>query len=100
MSTMCGCGHDMERHNDIPDGNVQGWFGGNCRMCKCEAFARVAKTGSVYMGMDMCDKHSYTFIKDWGCPHCYKEDFDKKRKEVEPPSEGDVNDYDLRHLNS
>lgn len=110
MSTMCGCGHDMERHNDDGSGSMTGSYAGNCRMCECEGFVSQV-SGTVPGGMLRCSKHKYLHISDWGCPHCYKEAFDNKREkgadrnytkdpEAEPPSEGDVNDYDLRHLNS
>lgn len=98
MSTLCGCSHDMERHNDDGSGIMTGSYAGNCRMCDCEKFVK-QESRAADGGMIRCSKHGYLHISDWGCPHCYKETFDKKRKEVEPPSEGDVNDYDLRHLN-
>jgi len=101
MSTMCACGHDMERHNDISgaDPIMTGWFGGNCRMCKCESFARVVKGATAFpVKMATCDKHSYIHITDWGCPFCYRAEFDKKKRK-EKAHNDDVNDYDLRHLN-
>ena len=100
MSTMCGCGHDMERHNDDGSGMMTGSYAGNCRMCECEGFVK-QESHPRDGKMIRCSKHDdYLHLADWGCPFCYKETSDKKRKEVEPPSEGDVNDYDLRHLNT
>jgi len=100
MSTMCACGHDMERHNDMPEGGVGGWFGGGCRMCKCETFARVVKGATAFpVKMATCDQHSYIHITGWGCPFCYREAFDKKKREEETHNDA-VKKHDLRHLNS
>ena len=103
MSTLCGCGHDMERHNDDGSNFMTGSYAGNCRMCGCEGFVTQEK-GTVPGGMTRCTKHHYLHISDWGCPHCYKEAFKPGGMVVETQPSGmdeaiETVD-DLRHLNT
>ena len=69
-------------------------------MCDCSSFARVVKGATAFpVKMTTCEKHSYIHITGWGCPYCYRIEFDN-RKSQEQAHNDDVNDYDLRHLNS